>query len=41
MLNEDFEEERFFVEVRKTYWAAGAGSPERQVAEDLIRVLEF
>lgn len=41
MLNEDFEEERFFVEVRKAYWAAGAGSPERQVAEDLIRVLEF
>ncbi len=25
MLNEDFEEERFFVEVRKSYWAAGEG----------------
>ncbi len=41
MLNEDFEEERFFVEVRKAYWAAPEGSPERQVAEALIRVLEF
>jgi HEAT repeat protein len=41
MLNEDFEEERFFVEVRKAYWAAGEGSAERQVAESLIRVLEF
>jgi len=41
MLNEDYEEERFFVDVRKAYWAAGEGSPERQVAEALIRVLEF
>jgi len=41
MLNEDFEEERFFVDVRRAYWAAGAGSPERETAEALIRVLEF
>jgi len=41
MLNEDYEEERFFVDVRKAYWAASAGSPERQVAEALIQVLEF
>ena len=41
MLNEDFEEERFFVTVRRAYWAAPAGSPERALAEALIRVLEF
>jgi hypothetical protein len=41
MLNEDFEEERFFVEVRRAFWAAPAGSAERDVAEVLIRVLEF
>jgi len=41
MLEEDFEEERFFVHVRRTYWQAGKGSPARQVAEALIQKLEF
>jgi hypothetical protein len=41
MLNEDFEEERFFVEVRRAYWAAPEGSVGRQVAEQLIAMLEF
>jgi HEAT repeats len=41
MLSEDLEEERFYVEVRKAYWSAPAGSPRRQVAEALIQKLEF
>ena len=41
MLEEDYEEERFFATVRKTYWSAGEGSPERKVADALIQVLEF
>jgi HEAT repeat protein len=41
MLEEDFEEERFFATVRRTYWQAPAGSPERKVCETLIRKLEF
>ncbi|HXG55458.1 MAG TPA: HEAT repeat domain-containing protein [Vicinamibacterales bacterium] len=41
MLEEDFEEERFFVHVRRTYWQAAEGSPTRKTAEALIRKLEF
>lgn len=41
MLEEDFEEERFFVLVRRTYWQAAASSPTRKAAEALIRKLEF
>jgi HEAT repeat protein len=41
MLSEDFEEERFFVAVRKGYWAAPEGSPRREVASLLIEMLEF
>lgn len=41
MLSEDFEEERFFVEVRKAYWAAPEGSARRRVAQALIGKLEF
>jgi HEAT repeat protein len=41
MLEEDFEEERFFVTVRKSYWAAPDNSPARKVAELLIQKLEF
>jgi hypothetical protein len=41
MLSEDFEEERFYVFVRRAYWAAPAGSAERRVAELLIVRLEF
>jgi HEAT repeat protein len=41
MLEEDFEEERFFALVRRTYWQAPAGSPARAVIDTLIRKLEF
>lgn len=41
MLSEDFEEERFFVEIRRAYWAAPDGSPRRAVAQALIDKLEF
>jgi HEAT repeat protein len=41
MLDEDFEEEQFFVAVRRAYWAAAVGSPERRLAETLIQRLEF
>jgi hypothetical protein len=41
MLEEDFEEELFYVEVRHAYWAAPEGSPERRVAEAVIQKLEF
>lgn len=41
MLDEDFEEERFYVAVRRAYWAAPAGSPARKTADTLIQRLEF
>jgi len=41
MLEEDFAEERLFATVRRAYWQAAAGSPERKVAEALIKTLEF
>ena len=41
MLSEDFEEERFFVAVRKAYWEAPEGSSRRRVAQALIEKLEF
>jgi HEAT repeat protein len=41
MLEEDFEEERFFATVRRTYWQAAAGSSPRAVADALVRKLEF
>jgi HEAT repeat protein len=41
MLEEDFEEERFFALVRRTYWKAPEGAPTRRVAESLIQRLEF
>jgi HEAT repeat protein len=41
MLEEDFEEERFFATVRRAYWQAPAGSPARVAADALIRGLEF
>jgi HEAT repeat protein len=41
MLEEDFAEERFFAAVRRGYWQAPAGSPERRTAEVLIKTLEF
>jgi HEAT repeat protein len=41
MLEEDYEEERFFATVRRTYWQAPVASPERKVADALIQALEF
>ena len=41
MLEEDLEEERFFVAVRKAYWAAPDGSPTRKLCEQLISKLDF
>jgi HEAT repeat protein len=41
VLEEDFEEERFFATVRRTYWQAPEGSPQRKVADSLLQVLEF
>ena len=41
MLEEDLEEERFYVTVRRQYWQAPEGSPTRRAAETLIRTLEF
>jgi hypothetical protein len=41
MLAEDFEEERFYVAVRKAYWSAAPGSARRRTAEALIQKLEF
>jgi hypothetical protein len=41
MLDEDFEEELFYVDVRRAYWAAAEGSSARRVAEAVIQKLEF
>lgn len=41
MLEEDLEEERFFVAVRRAYWAAPEGSETRALTERLITVLHF
>jgi len=41
MLEEDLEEERFFVAIRKAYWAAPDGSPTRKLCEALIGKLDF
>jgi HEAT repeat protein len=41
MLEEDLEEERFFVAVRKAYWAAPDGSATRKLCEQLINKLDF
>jgi len=41
MLEEDMEEERFYVTVRRAYWAAAASSPARKIADILIQKLEF
>lgn len=41
MLEEDFEEELFYVDVRRAYWAAAEGSAARRIAEAVIQKLEF
>lgn len=41
MLEEDYEEERFFASIRRAYWKAPEGSPVRRAADALIQTLEF
>jgi HEAT repeat protein len=41
MLEEDLDEERFYVTVRRGYWAAPENSPARKLAETLIQTLDF
>jgi HEAT repeat protein len=41
MLEEDYEEERFFVAVRRGYWKAEDSSATRKVGQALIEKLEF
>jgi len=41
MLEEDYEEESFFVAVRRGYWRAAEGSATRTVGQALIEKLEF
>jgi len=41
MLSEDYEEERFYVEIRKAFYAAPEGSARKRVAQALIDKLEF
>ena len=41
MLEEDLEEERFYVTVRRRYWQAADDRPIKRAAETLIRTLEF
>ena len=41
MLQEDLEEEQFFVTVRREYWNATEASPVRKLAEQLIGKLDF
>ncbi len=41
MLEEDLEEERFFVAVRKEYWASPDNSPMRKLCGELIAKLDF
>ena len=41
MLDEDLEEERFFMTARSTFWGAPEGSAARATSDELIRVLEF
>ncbi|HSL20755.1 MAG TPA: HEAT repeat domain-containing protein [Vicinamibacterales bacterium] len=41
MLEEDYEEEQFFVLVRRAYWGAAEDTPTRRAAGLLIKQLEF
>ena len=41
MLEEDYEEESFFVAVRRGYWQAAESSATRTVGQALIEKLEF
>ena len=39
--SEDYQLERFYVEIRRAYWSAAPDSPRRRLAEALITKLEF
>jgi HEAT repeat protein len=41
MLEEDLEEERFYVAVRRAYWSAAQDAPVRKIAAALIQTLDF
>jgi HEAT repeat protein len=41
MLEEDYQEEQFYVTVRRGYWQAPEGSPARRIGQALIEKLEF
>jgi hypothetical protein len=41
MLSEDFDEERFYVAVRRAHWDAPADSPRRRTAAAVIEIAEF
>ncbi|MCC7007275.1 MAG: HEAT repeat domain-containing protein [Acidobacteria bacterium] len=41
MLSEEFEEERFYAELRRQYWASAAGTVRRRTADVLLAALEF
>jgi len=41
MLEEDFDKERFFALVRRTYWESAEGSANRQLMQILIGKLDF
>ena len=41
MLEEDLEEERFYVTVRRAYWTAPPNGAVRKVAATLIQTLDF
>ena len=41
MLEEDFDKERFFALVRRTYWESAEGSANRQLMQTLIGKLDF
>jgi HEAT repeat protein len=41
MLEEDFNEEQYYVAIRRAYWKTPEGGPARKAAESLITTLEF
>ena len=41
MLSEDFDEERFYVQIRRAHWEAPADSVRRRTAAAVIEIAEF
>ena len=41
MLSEDFDEERFYVQIRRAHWEAHADSVRRRTAAAVIEIAEF